>query len=181
MEASRWGGRIVVLSVLSMLLAVASIALPYYELGYYDAYLMTDLNSGPAETLNGLANATLGLLVIYVAVSLVYIVTVMHGVKWMSLYLGGASCVLAVFTAMYFVFRVGQIADDFVIQHPTQEWAGGYSGGYLFLLAVGVVQFASTVMRGWILGGHVEERRIEYIGDNPDEDKDAKSSPILPR
>jgi hypothetical protein len=181
MEASRWGGRIVVLSVLSMLLAIGSVAMPYYEVRSYDMYLTTELNSGPAETLNGLANATLGLLVIYAGVALAYIVTVMRGVKWMSLYLGGASCVLAVFTATYFVFQVGQTAAIYDENNYPQEWNGSFASGFVALLCVIVAQFFSAVLRGWVLGGRVEKRLVGHMGDRPLGDDDLESSPLLPR
>ncbi|MCU0853180.1 MAG: hypothetical protein MUC90_08030, partial [Thermoplasmata archaeon] len=76
---------------------------------------------------------------------------------------------------------VGKTAAIYEEDHSTEGWNGAFSSGFIALLCIIVAQFASAVLRGWVLGGHAEKRLVGYIGDSPLGDDDAESSPLLPR
>ncbi len=180
MEASRWGGRIVLLSVLGMLLAVGSLPFQYYWLTTHGGvYLLTDVISDTND-FNDLADRTSVLVGLYVFLSLVYISAVMRGIKWFSFYLGAASSLVVISAVIYFAIAAIKITADIAEAIPQNPPDGSFSGGFVLLILCCIAQTASAMTRGWILGEHTGKRPIEMIDENSTNGDDVVLPPILP-
>jgi len=142
MEASPWGGRIVIASVIGIILATASLSAPYYMIGDSDhyVYLTNSYDSPYPDPFHSLRTKMTVFVSFYVLLSLAYLWTVMEGARRGSLYLGAGTCAFGVVIAAYFALEASRV-----------QRGGDLAWGFLaFVLAI-VLMVTSTGMRGWSL------------------------------